>query len=207
HKFDTDLGLSYMQARYYDPVIGRFYSNDPVGFTGEVDTFNRYSYVANNPYKYTDPDGEEKRGALRRTAESIAKTGCRSGCNGLQYYASPKQQAAYMSRKNETLKANRLKGKEGEAKTRDKLGDDNAGEQVSFRNSKGKIARIDFAKKDGTLVETKTGNAKLSANQKQLSQDIANGTEVTPVGNNAANAGFKPGVPVKIEKMEVDRHQ
>ncbi|WP_426369419.1 RHS repeat-associated core domain-containing protein [Pseudocolwellia sp. HL-MZ7] len=31
HKFDTDLGLSYMQARYYDPVIGRFYSNDPVG--------------------------------------------------------------------------------------------------------------------------------------------------------------------------------
>jgi len=49
-----------MQARYYDPVIGRFYSNDPVGFTGEIDTFNRYSYVANNPYKYTDPNGEEK---------------------------------------------------------------------------------------------------------------------------------------------------
>ncbi|AWB66169.1 hypothetical protein C2869_06840 [Saccharobesus litoralis] len=60
HKFDTDLGLSYMQARYYDPVIGRFYSNDPVGFTGEIDTFNRYSYVANNPFKYTDPNGEEK---------------------------------------------------------------------------------------------------------------------------------------------------
>lgn len=61
HKFDTDLGLSYMQARYYDPVIGRFYSNDPVGYTGEVDTFNRYSYVANNPYKYSDPNGESKR--------------------------------------------------------------------------------------------------------------------------------------------------
>jgi uncharacterized protein RhaS with RHS repeats len=49
-----------MQARYYDPVIGRFYSNDPIGFTGEVDTFNRYSYVANNPYKYVDPNGMEK---------------------------------------------------------------------------------------------------------------------------------------------------
>jgi RHS repeat-associated protein len=61
HKFDTDLDLSYMQARYYDPVIGRFYSNDPVGFTGDVDTFNRYSYVANNPYKYTDPNGESKK--------------------------------------------------------------------------------------------------------------------------------------------------
>jgi RHS repeat-associated protein len=60
HKFDTDLGLSYMQARYYDPVIGRFYSNDPVGYTASnpVMSFNRYMYVNNNPYKYTDPNGE-----------------------------------------------------------------------------------------------------------------------------------------------------
>ncbi|TMN80632.1 MULTISPECIES: RHS repeat-associated core domain-containing protein [unclassified Pseudoalteromonas] len=56
HKFDTDLGLSYMQARYYDPVIGRFYSNDPVGFR-DVHSFNRYAYANNNPYKYTDPSG------------------------------------------------------------------------------------------------------------------------------------------------------
>jgi RHS repeat-associated protein len=31
-----------MQARYYDPVIGRFYSNDPIGFKG-VHSFNRYN--------------------------------------------------------------------------------------------------------------------------------------------------------------------
>ncbi|MDU0355140.1 hypothetical protein RS130_15620 [Paraglaciecola aquimarina] len=36
-----------MQARYYDPVIGRFYSNDPVGTVGHlaggnVQGFNRY---------------------------------------------------------------------------------------------------------------------------------------------------------------------
>lgn len=40
-----------MQARYYDPVIGRFYSNDPQGFTN-VHNFNRYAYANNNPYKY-----------------------------------------------------------------------------------------------------------------------------------------------------------
>jgi RHS repeat-associated protein len=57
HKYDAALGLIYMQARYYDPVIGRFYSNDPVGFTGDIATFNRYSYVGNNPYTYTDPTG------------------------------------------------------------------------------------------------------------------------------------------------------
>ena len=60
HKFDADIGLSYMQARYYDPVLGRFYGNDPVGYTAKnpVMSFNRYMYVNNNPYKYTDPDGE-----------------------------------------------------------------------------------------------------------------------------------------------------
>jgi RHS repeat-associated protein len=60
HKFDTDLGLSYMQQRYFNPVTGRFLSNDPIGYVAEnpVMSFNRYMYVNNNPYRYTDPDGE-----------------------------------------------------------------------------------------------------------------------------------------------------
>jgi len=64
HIEDRDIGLTYMQARYYDPVIGRFYSNDPVDFMGHMQRgnstmgFNRYAYANNNPYKYTDPDGE-----------------------------------------------------------------------------------------------------------------------------------------------------
>ena len=54
-----------MQARYYDPIIGRFYSNDPVdavshlGNAEGIKGFNRYSYAVNNPYKYTDPSGNE----------------------------------------------------------------------------------------------------------------------------------------------------
>lgn len=31
HKYDADLPLSYMQTEYFDPVIGRLYSNDMVG--------------------------------------------------------------------------------------------------------------------------------------------------------------------------------
>ncbi|SUI78361.1 RHS repeat-associated core domain-containing protein [Shewanella baltica] len=64
HLQDKDLGLTYMQARYYDPLIGRFYSNDPVDALGHIGRdnpvhgFNRYAYANNNPYKYTDPDGE-----------------------------------------------------------------------------------------------------------------------------------------------------
>jgi hypothetical protein len=49
-----------MQARFYDPMVGRFLSTDPVYFQDDNPfTFNRYSYANNNPYKYLDPDGRE----------------------------------------------------------------------------------------------------------------------------------------------------
>ncbi|MDH5633499.1 MAG: RHS domain-containing protein [Gammaproteobacteria bacterium] len=60
HPEDSNTGLTYMGARYYDPTIGRFLSTDPVHYQeGNHHTFNRYSYAANNPYKYIDPDGEQ----------------------------------------------------------------------------------------------------------------------------------------------------
>lgn len=56
--YDNDSGLSYMGARYYNPVLGRFMGVDPKGFdTDNVHSFNRYAYANNNPYKYVDPDG------------------------------------------------------------------------------------------------------------------------------------------------------
>ena len=56
--YDSATGLSYMGARYYDPVIGRFMGVDPKGVDPEnIYSFNRYAYANNNPYKYVDPDG------------------------------------------------------------------------------------------------------------------------------------------------------
>ena len=58
HVNDVDTGLTYMQQRYYDPVAGRFLSIDPVVTDGNTgDSFNRYAYGNNSPYKYVDPDG------------------------------------------------------------------------------------------------------------------------------------------------------
>jgi uncharacterized protein RhaS with RHS repeats len=48
-----------MQARFYDPLIGRFLSADPVGFMGGgLRYFNRYAYTANDPINAFDPDGK-----------------------------------------------------------------------------------------------------------------------------------------------------
>ncbi|WP_017931467.1 RHS repeat domain-containing protein [Robiginitomaculum antarcticum] len=60
HIYDAPTGLTYMQARYYDPNIGRFLSIDPVGVTPSTPgMFNRYSYVGNDPINAIDPDGRQ----------------------------------------------------------------------------------------------------------------------------------------------------
>lgn len=59
HTEDVNSDLVYMQQRYYDPSIGRFLSIDPMDVNPNVpQTYNRYAYANNNPYKYVDPDGE-----------------------------------------------------------------------------------------------------------------------------------------------------
>ena len=52
------LGIQNFGARWYDPRIGRFLAIDPAGFDPQnPQSFNRYAYANNNPYKYVDPDG------------------------------------------------------------------------------------------------------------------------------------------------------
>ena len=53
------FGLINMNARLYDPVLGRFLSPDPyVQMPDFTQNFNRYSYCLNNPLKYVDRDGK-----------------------------------------------------------------------------------------------------------------------------------------------------
>lgn len=77
HKFDDATGLYYMNARYQEPRIGRFVSEDPsfldIGrpdfkqlynqplalFLATPQNLNSYSYVDNNPVTMRDPDGRE----------------------------------------------------------------------------------------------------------------------------------------------------
>jgi RHS repeat-associated protein len=59
HEHLTQFGLINMNARLYDPAIGRFLSPDPYvqnPFDGQ--SYNRYSYCLNNPLSYIDPSGE-----------------------------------------------------------------------------------------------------------------------------------------------------
>ena len=53
-EYDAETGLYYYRARYYDSNIGRFVSEDPIGFRGGN---NFFAYVENNAVNLVDPSG------------------------------------------------------------------------------------------------------------------------------------------------------
>ncbi len=54
---DDRTGLNYLNARYYDPVIGRFLTTDPLYDLARPQTINPYAYGLNNPVTHADPSG------------------------------------------------------------------------------------------------------------------------------------------------------
>ncbi len=55
-QLDEATGLQNNLNRWYDAKVGRWLSQDPIGFEGE--DANLYRYVGNTPLRYTDPTGE-----------------------------------------------------------------------------------------------------------------------------------------------------
>ncbi|EKD7861309.1 TPA: RHS repeat-associated core domain-containing protein, partial [Escherichia coli] len=53
-QYDEESGLYYNRNRYYDPLQGRYITQDPIGPVGGG---NPYSYVLNNPAQFIDPTG------------------------------------------------------------------------------------------------------------------------------------------------------
>ncbi|HEV2563897.1 MAG TPA: RHS repeat-associated core domain-containing protein, partial [Microvirga sp.] len=54
---DAETGLVYLNARYYDPALGRFLSPDSLDPTLPGVGTNRYAYALNDPVNGRDPSG------------------------------------------------------------------------------------------------------------------------------------------------------
>ena len=171
HIKDSATGLNYMQARYYDPVIGRFLSVDPVGFMtsgGNPGYFNRYSYTMNDPINLVDPTGmfscsgnsadcESIHSAAEQAREAITQTN-----DALSDLSSALGGDAPLSdAQSETLQS-----------VSDNFGAGNA-------NAKG-IARIQkrLGRLSDRIGERGTG-AKVTVSDKQFGTGLSNGASAT----------------------------
>ncbi|HYV25270.1 MAG TPA: RHS repeat-associated core domain-containing protein, partial [Pyrinomonadaceae bacterium] len=76
---DNETGLDYFGARYHSNTQGRFTSPDPLVSSGRVESsqsWNRFSYVLNNPLAFTDPFGlYEARGMTKEQIATVTLTG------------------------------------------------------------------------------------------------------------------------------------
>ena len=92
HEHLSWFGLVNMNARLYDPLLGRFLSPDPyVQAPDFTQNFNRYSYALNNPLRYTDETGEytgwdDLFAALVGGTINWATNGCLLTWEGLGYF-------------------------------------------------------------------------------------------------------------------------
>src|SRR5208283_5311627 len=71
---DPDTGYIYDRARYYDPITGRFITEDPLGFKAGA---NFYVYALNNPINFNDPYGLDVTITINRdtyTSRSVTGT-------------------------------------------------------------------------------------------------------------------------------------
>lgn len=75
-EYDRETGLYYYRNRYYDPKIGRFLTQDPIGM---IDGPNLYTYCNNNPINFVDPFGWSK----NKTKTEIIPTIITSGLSHL----------------------------------------------------------------------------------------------------------------------------
>ncbi|WP_447971237.1 LamG-like jellyroll fold domain-containing protein [Nitrospira sp. M1] len=72
---DNSTGLYYYEARYYDPVLGRFISADTiVPSATDPQALNRYSYARNNPIIFNDPSGHFFKKAFKSTTKFFKKS-------------------------------------------------------------------------------------------------------------------------------------
>ena len=75
-EFDSETGIYYYRARYFDPSAGRFLSEDSVRFGAGS---NFYRYVQNNPLRWIDPSGNG-RTCWSVTANGMTEVPCGGDC-------------------------------------------------------------------------------------------------------------------------------
>ena len=230
HVMDAATGLVYMQQRYYDPGIGRFLSTDPVAADANTGAnFNRYWYAANNPYRFTDPDGrfaetlwdaanvvmgtvsaynnfsEGNIGAGLVDVGGVIVDAAATVIPVVPGGAGAAIKAARGFDKAAQLAKNAAQGAKAEAKVAKELGEHVAGQRVTLEASTGQRSVADMVTKDKSVVEVKSGNAQLRPGQKAVQADIQAGREVIPRGQNAAKAGLRPNEPTPMKCYNVKR--
>jgi len=189
---DAGTGFTYMQARYYDPLLPRFLSGDPAPVDAKMGAnFNRYWYANNNPYKFTDPDGR-----LVFLAIPIV-VGAEACAASVVCGAAAIATGAYIGKKiGDGVRALRDNNQRSESAedNKGKSGDSDRNPKDDQRLSGGEIKKLEGAGHD--VHELKGGK---NASKQDLFKDKKGDVYVKP------KSGTGPGDPTGINLKDLDK--
>lgn len=182
HVNDPDIGLVYMQARYYDPAVGRFLSVDPAGMGKEnVFSFNRYDYVNNNPVTNIDPYG------TTCTSSVTGSYNCTVDDNAGKFTAAQLKAV----NKAYTAAVNALEAHSGQTVTVKVDG-------KSFQANAGQVARALI----GAKIVTSNANGIVGA---KATEDDRAQTYAGGIGSNGRNLDYQPVATIYRNAIDRDR--
>jgi RHS repeat-associated protein len=227
-EFDQESGLYYYRARYYDPQVGRFITEDPIGFSGST---NFYQFVGNNPVNALDPLGLKvgfweglipiwgsgKRAiedfqcgrwgwGLFNTALAVSDVFLLKALATALAKGAVEAGGSLVARETSQVLINRAAGQAAERMVGEQLvaeGNTILGSQVAVRTSEG-IRYIDHLIQTPTgeiiAVEVKSGGAVRSASQ--MAKDAALSTEGGVLTGGGLPAGFSKGDRLIVNTIE-----
>ena len=233
HERDHALGLDYMLARYYGADLGRFLSTDPGDDTYLVapQSWNKYSYVRNNPINASDPTGTIAEtpfdvamavvsvgqainepsfaniaGAVLDVAAVVIPGAPAVGGRAIDA-AQAGNKLIDAGKAGGNIAENAAKGAAHEAKVVENLQQTQTGvvTQVTVKTESGVKTRLDAVGTDPATGATKLTEAKSSATAPLTKNQAAARPEMAQSGATVVGQG-KPGVPggTKIPPTKVD---
>jgi len=233
HERDKETGLDYMLARYYGSSLSRFLSTDPGDDTylDAPQSWNKYSYVRNNPVNATDPNGQWVETAfdvamagvsLKQAWDNPSFANIAGAVLDVAAVAIPivpavggrAIDAAQAGNKlidaakaGGNIAENAAKGAAHEAKVVENLAQTQTGvvKQVTVKTESGVKTRLDAVGTDSSTGAVKLTEAKGSATAPLTKNQAAAHPEIAQSGATVVGQG-KPGVPggTKIPPTKVD---
>ncbi|HEV8583057.1 MAG TPA: RHS repeat-associated core domain-containing protein [Thermoanaerobaculia bacterium] len=218
-ELDEDAALYYFDARYYDPVLGRFLSADTelASDMTEVDAFNRFAFALNDPVTNVDPTGHAvwesilgvtigvveitlgvavdvlSDGALEPVGGALIG----AGLNGIQYSATHSGSFSWQQygiQQGEGAAFGLLTGGFG--------GEAEAGVEVAATEATESVAARSAAEETGELAAENEGRSLTSAADEGMAEDAVEdsaGREDFNLEEESCEASFPAGTPVWTE--------
>ena len=195
YQHDSETGLYYLNARYYDSTIARFLTEDTYqGQAKDPLSLNLYTYCVNNPITYYDPSGHViKKGASGTDVKSLQKLLTEAGydCGAIDGKFGSKTEAAIVQyQKDNKLKVDGIVGNQTMTSLKQTVEKENSKPTVSTPSSKPAVSTPSNNK-----PTTSTPNSKPAVNTPSTNNKPVTTTDPvkTPKNTNEVDSKQNPG--------------